>query len=275
MISNRVVISNWRRFPRARVACDVLYGDRFQSWHSHTRDISFGGCRLAGYYPFSVGKPLALKMTHPAIAEPVAITGRVAHLYGGAQNAVGLVFDRDTPRQSRFESWVRKVIASDPSAERTITRMPDQISLDALLRRGSPRQPGRLLSAAEAQVLERLDRAGRPVPLLELRKEWGNDWERRAQVLFDLIADALLLCLVPAAEQPKANTEKFAVDSFFKASMGLMKQLEKEYGPLDKGFARELEAISKEVAGTNGSATNGSARAKGPDGKPEVGKKGE
>jgi hypothetical protein len=271
-MNNRIVISNWRRFPRARVSCDVLYGDRFQSWHSHTRDISFGGCRLAGYYPFAVGKPLALKMTHPAIPEPAAITGRVAHLYGGAQNAVALVFDRETPRRDKFDSWIRKVIASDPSAQRTMTRMPEQLSLDALLQRASPRPTGRFLSAGEVQVLERLDRAGHPVPLLELRKEWGNEWERRAQVLFDLVADAMVLCSLPAAQpQAQPKTEKFAVESFFKASATLMKQLEREYGPLDKGFARDLESISKEVI-------------EAPNGKPKleqviklswVGKKGE
>lgn len=250
-MSDRVVLQNWRRFPRAHLSCDVIYGDRFQSWHSHTRDISLGGCRVAGYYPFPIGKSLALKITHPSIPEPVAMIGKVARLYGGADNAVGLVFDKEWRGTGKFEEWIRKVIACNPHAERTISQMPDHLPIEARLRRAPRPQIDRLLSNGEIALMQRLDRNGRTVSLMELRTEWGDDWERRAQVVFDLIADGIVVCSLPAQRGTSSATSgEFAVDSFFKTSTKLMKDLESEYGPIDKDFARELEMITQEVIGT-------------------------
>src|SRR5262249_17605591 len=103
---DRVVLTNWRRFPRAKVSCDVVYGDRFQSWHSHTRDISLGGCRVVGYYPFPLGKTLSLKLTHPGILEHVSIVGRVVQLYGGAENSLGVGFLGGARRRAQVGQWV-------------------------------------------------------------------------------------------------------------------------------------------------------------------------
>ncbi len=246
---DRAVLTNWRRFPRARVSCDVVYGDKFQSWRSHTRDISLGGCRVVGYYPFPVGKTLALKITHPGVPEPVAMIGKVVQLYGGAENALGLVFEKDTSRREKFEQWMRKVIASEPAAERTISRMPGVLPIEAQLRRASTRPPGRTLSPGEKAMMERLDKAPRGMSLHQLRTEWGADWERRAQVLFDLIADGIVMYTLPPPDPKHAIHEAAVAVSTSKTTQLLMEQLESEYGPLDKRFARQLESITREVNG--------------------------
>ncbi len=248
-MSDRAVLNNWRRFPRARLSCEVVYGDRLQSWHSHTRDISLGGCRVAGYYPFPLGKSLALKIAHSSMPEPVAVVGKVAQLYGGADNAVGLVFDRGWRDIAKFEEWMRKVIASNPIAERMISQMPDHLPIEARLLRAPRRQVERPLSPGEIALMQKLDRCARPVPLMELRTEWGQDWERKAQAAFDLIAEGIILCSMPSQPTTSSSTvQEFAVDGFF--SSQLIKDLQSEYGPLDKGFARELETITQEVNGT-------------------------
>ncbi|HME91466.1 MAG TPA: PilZ domain-containing protein [Myxococcaceae bacterium] len=250
-MSDRVVLHNWRRFPRAHLSCKVTYGDRFQSWHSYTRDISLGGCRVAGYYPFPIGKSLALKITHPSTPEPVAMIGKVARLYGGADNAVGMVFDKEWRGTDKFEQWIRKVIARNPNAERTISQMPDRLPIEARLRRAPHPHLDRQLSNGEIELMQRLDKSARAVSLMELRTEWGDDWERRAQVVFELIADRILLCAIPTQSTfSSTDSGGFSVDSFFKVSAKLMKDLESEYGPIDKGFARELEMITQEVIGS-------------------------
>jgi len=113
---DHVMLTNWRRFPRARVNCNVVYGDRFQSWRSHTKDISQSGCRVIGYYPFPLGKTLSLKLTHLQVPEPVGIIGKVVRLYGGAENALGLAFEDDARTRAKFQEWMRRVVSMDPAA---------------------------------------------------------------------------------------------------------------------------------------------------------------
>src|SRR5229473_1218893 len=128
------VLNNCRRFPRAKLRCDVVYRDRVQSWRGHTEDISFGGCRLSGYYPFALGKPLSLMLTHPSIDEPMVVIGKVACLYGGAQNAIGLAFLNQW-RGTSVEDWIRKLIAKDPEALRAGARVPNHLPIEAQLHR--------------------------------------------------------------------------------------------------------------------------------------------
>lgn len=199
-MSDRIVLMNRRRFPRARVICDVIYGDRSQSWHTYTRDISLGGCRVAGYHPFSLGKSLAMKMTHPSIPEPVAVIGTVVRICAGPENAVGLVFAKQWSRASKFEEWIRRVIANDPNATRTVSQTPDYLPLEARLHRAPQPVIERLLSAGELALMQTLDRSKLPMPLIDLQSEWGDGWEQRAQVVFDLIADGIVLCSMPPTQ---------------------------------------------------------------------------
>lgn len=247
---DRVMLTNWRRFPRARVSCDVVYGDRFQSWRSHTRDISLGGCRVVGYYPFPVGKALALKLTHPATREQLSIVGRVVQLYGGSENALGVTFQGDERSRGQLEQWMHKVLATEPDAERTVSRMPDQIPLDAQLRKASSRPPTRALSRGELAVLERLAKSPRGISLQQLRVEWGADWERRAQVIFDLVAEGIIT--YSAQARRPALRQECQMEESSGPTLELMQQLESEYGPLGQRFAQQLEIITAEVDGWGG-----------------------
>jgi len=246
---DRVVLTNWRRFPRAKVSCDVVYGDRFQSWHSHTRDISLGGCRVVGYYPFPLGKTLSLKLTHAGIREHVSIVGRVVQLYGGAENSLGVVFQGDAKSRAQLEQWMHKVLATEPDASRAVSRMLGQIPLEAQLRRASSRRPNRPPSQGELAVLQRLDRSPHGVSLRQLRAEWGDDWERRAQVIFDLIAEGIVTDATLAHRTPPALRMECATPSASSTaeSKRLMKQLEREYGPMGRSFAQQVETITDEV----------------------------
>ena len=249
-MTDRVVLTNWRRFPRARVSCDVVYGDRFQSWHSHTRDISLGGCRVVGYYPFPLGKTLSLKLTHPGIREHVSIVGRVVQLYGGAENSLGVVFQADARSRAQLEQWMQKVLATEPDAERAVNRMPGQIPLEAQLRRASSRRPSRPLSPGELAVLQRLDKSPHGVSLRQLRAEWGDDWERRAQAIFDLIAEGIITDTTSERRTPPALRMECVTEITSSSSpeaTRLMKQLESEYGPMGERFARQVETITDEV----------------------------
>jgi hypothetical protein len=197
-MSHRVVLTNQRRFPRARLSCDIISGNRSQLWHSYTRDISLGGCRVAGYSPFSPGKPLALKMTHPSVPEPVAMVGTVVRLCGDVENAVGMVFAKQWSGMSKFEEWIRKVIANDPTAARTVAQTSDYLPLEAQLHRAPKPLIERLLLPGELALMQRLDRSTLPMSLIDLRTEWGDGWEQRAQVVFGLIAEGFVLCSMPS-----------------------------------------------------------------------------
>lgn len=264
-MSEGVVLQNWRRFPRAHLSCDVTYGDRAQSWHSYTRDISLGGCRVAGYYPFPLGKALLLKVTHPSTPEPAAMMGKVARLYGGADNAVGLAFDKQWRGTAKFEEWVRKVIASNPDAEHTVSHMPERLPIDARLFRGPKPKIDRMLSPGEIALMQRLDHSVRPVSLMELRKQWGDDWERKGQVVFDLIADSIVLCSLPTRTSSSiaGQAPELAVTTFSKTSTNLMKALESEYGPIEKSFKQQLQKLTQEVIdkGPNGTSNQAASAA--------------
>ncbi len=190
------VLNNCRRFPRAKLRCDVVYRDRVQSWRGHTEDISFGGCRLSGYYPFALGKPLSLMLTHPSIDEPMVVIGKVACLYGGAQNAIGLAFLNQW-RGTSVEDWIRKLIAKDPEALRAGARVPNHLPIEAQLHRAPQPPVQRVLSPAEAVLMQKLAGSVRAVSLRDLRTEWGNEWERKARVVFDLMADGIIQCSLP------------------------------------------------------------------------------
>jgi hypothetical protein len=244
---DHIMLPNWRRFPRARVNCDVVYGDRFQSWRSHTKDISQSGCRVIGYYPFPLGKTLSLKLAHSDVPGPVAIIGKVVQLYGGAENALGLAFDDDVRTRAKFHEWMRKVVAMDPAAERTLSKMPGQLPIEAQLRRVTAKPPRRSLSAGERAVLERLDAAPRGVSLHQFRTEWGAGWERRAQVLFDLIADGIVMYTTPTVDSKGAVREAALAINRLHTTQKLIEQLECEYGPIDQRFTQEIETITEEV----------------------------
>jgi hypothetical protein len=117
------------------------------------------------------------------------------------------------------------------------------------LRRAPRPRTERQLSQGEMALIQRLAASSRPVPLIDLRREWGMEWERKAQVVFDLIADGVILCTMMQMPPSAAEVEEFAVERFFKTSAKLMKDLEGECGPLDKDFARELETMTQEVVG--------------------------
>ncbi len=250
-MSERVLLSNRRRFPRAHLSCGVVYRDRFQSWQSRTRDVSLGGCRVVGYYPFPVGKMLALKMTHPFIGEPAVMNSKIVRLQGGAENALTLAFDEDVRSLSKFEEWIRKVAAKDPSAMPAISQTPDHLPIDARLHRAQRPRIVRSLSPTEIALLQRLDLSSRPVPLIDLRREWGDEWERRAWVMFNLIADGIVLCSMrPHGTMSSTAVEEPGVGSIFQNSTQLIEGLQREYGPLGKNFTRALETITQEMTGT-------------------------
>lgn len=196
-----IVLNNCRRFPRAKLKCDVLYRDQVQSWRGYTLDIGFGGCRLAGYYPFPLGKPLALIVTHPSIEEPMMVIAKVAGLYGGAQNAIGLAFDRQWHRNS-FEDWIRKLIAKDADARKAVCRAPNRLPIETQLHRAPRPDVQRLLSVGEMALMLKLSRSPGPVTLGDLKADWGDEWEQRARVVFDLIADGIIQCSLPQSEKP-------------------------------------------------------------------------
>lgn len=250
-MSEPLKLANWRRFPRARLCLGVIFQDGARTWSSHTRDISLGGCRIAGYYPFPIGKVLSLQFKD-FTELPLAVTGHVARLYGGSQNSFGLVFDEDAHLLGLLQGWMQKLARSYPGIKKTLTRTPEHLPVTAWLRRTTLEDPGRALSSGEIDVLQRIERA-RPIQFLNLRRGWGNDWERRAQALFELIADGMVAFSVPTSEPkplaPSVATEDFSVRSMIFKSKDLLKALEREYGPLDKSFALELEEISREVFG--------------------------
>jgi hypothetical protein len=200
-------------------------------------------------------------MSHPSVPESVAMPGKVARLCGGAENAVGLAFDKDRILLSKVEEWIRKVAATDHSADRTTSYVPDHLPIEALLRRAPRPRVERWLTEAEIALMRRLDASSRPVPLIALRTEWGPNWDLKAQVVFDLIADGIILTsMMPGPRQ----LEEFAVESFFKTSARLMKDLETECGPLDKDFARELETMTREVTGGSSGAGRASTASRPP-----------
>ncbi len=195
-MGDSIVLNNCRRFPRAKLKCDVLYRDQVQSWRCHTHDIGFGGCRLAGYYPFPLGKPLALMVTHPSIEEPMVVIGKVAGLYGGAQNAIGVAFDRQWHGNS-FEDWIRKLIAKDADARKAVCRAPHRLPIETVLHRAPRPEVQRLLTPGEMALMQKVARSTRPVSLGDLKGAWGDEWEQRARVVFDLIADGIIQCSLP------------------------------------------------------------------------------
>jgi hypothetical protein len=203
-----VVLNNCRRFPRAKLKCDVLYRDQVQSWRGYTHDIGFGGCRVAGYYPFPLGKPLALMVTHPSIDEPMVVIGKVVGLYGGAQNSIGLAFDRQWQGGS-FEDWIRRLIAKDADARRAVCRAPNRLPLEAQLFRVPRPEIQRLLTPGEMALMQKLARSARPVSLGELKHDWGDEWERKARVVFDLIADGIVRC---SLSQPGISPPTMALE---------------------------------------------------------------
>jgi hypothetical protein len=48
-------------------------------------------------------------------------------------------------------------------------------------------------------LMQKLARSARPVSLGELKTDWGEEWERKARVVFDLIADGIIRCSLPQA----------------------------------------------------------------------------
>ncbi|SRR6266849_1065880 len=255
-MSDPLFLSNRRRFPRAHLGCDIVYQDRLQSWRSQTRDLSLGGCRVAGYYPFPVGKSLALTMTHPSMPESVAVNSNVVRVCGGEENSFSLAFDKQRRGLSKFEEWIRKLARNNPTAQRTISQAPDRLPIEATLHRAPRHRIERLLTQAEIELMRRLDTSGRPVALIDLLTKWGAEWERKAQLVFDLIADGIILCsMLQPTTASTTTVEELAVESFYETSATLMNDLESECGPLDKNFARALETMAHEVGGMRRSAS--------------------
>src|SRR5260370_3287461 len=142
---------------------------------------------------------------------------------------------------------MRRVLPMDPAAEPTLSKMPGQRPLTALLRRVTAKPAGRSLSAGERSVLERLDTAPRGMSLNQFRIEWGGEWERKAQVLFDLIADGIVIYTTPAADPKNAIREAAQAVNRMQTTQKLIEQLETEYGPIDQRYTQEIEPITEEA----------------------------
>lgn len=237
-MSDGALLPNWRRFPRARVGCQVLYGDSMRRLESVTRDLSEGGCRIAGYYPLKRGLPVALELRHAAVPAPLVMQARVVRLYGGAENAVAVEFaDAEAAHAS---AWVRAVIAADPATWRLHARIPASIPVRAELHRTALSRTGQR-PLAESKFLDRLESNGGPLPLWQLRREWAEDWERRAQVLFTLVGDGLVEWKLPAdAQDLRSGGVPFGS---LAATERLREALAREFGPQPREL-RDLEVAS-------------------------------
>jgi hypothetical protein len=60
-------------------------------------------------------------------------------------------------------------------------------------------------------LTQKLARYVRPVSLRELKTDWGDDWERKAQIVFNLMADGIIQCSLPqpATSSPMARVTIF------------------------------------------------------------------
>jgi hypothetical protein len=45
--------------------------------------------------------------------------------------------------------------------------------------------------------MQKVARSTGPVSLGDLKGAWGDEWEQRARVVFDLIADGIIQCSLP------------------------------------------------------------------------------
>jgi hypothetical protein len=188
-----LVLMNWRRHPRVRIRCDVSVDVNGRRWQSATKDISLGGCRIAGYFPFPVGTQLPLEISHVDLDDRICLRGHVAQLYGGLSSAIGVAFEQDKTTESQLQRWLNRLLVRDFVARRTVTNMPQQIPVNARLERVPFPSDLRSLSAAEVDIVTALDQQGGPKGVFDLRSLWGADWERRGQALFELVADGILV----------------------------------------------------------------------------------
>src|SRR5579864_8782330 len=123
--NSSLILQNSRRSPRVRIRCEVVYNKGMTPCRSYTKDISFGGCRIAGYYPFAPGKTLSLVLAHPICRDRITVAAKVIRACGGADNYLAFEFVDGTAAYEQFEGWIYRVISSDSAAQRIFRATPN------------------------------------------------------------------------------------------------------------------------------------------------------
>ncbi|ACL66316.1 type IV pilus assembly PilZ [Anaeromyxobacter dehalogenans 2CP-1] len=184
-MSDADTIVNPRRAPRARVRCACRVSAPAGVLDAETEDLGPSGCQLRAAGAVARGEAVRLELSHPLLAAPVAIAGRVAWASAQAPWRLGVAFD--VAELERAGRWYQALLASS-SGIGPGRRLPDRIPLDATIWLGAP--PRFVdLDRSEIAILRAV---GDGASLRSVAGALGPRWPQARRALFSLLAHQYL-----------------------------------------------------------------------------------
>lgn len=173
---------NPRRAPRAPTRCRVAVGSPQGSFDAETEDIGSMGCQLVSPRLVRKGDAVQLQVTNAKVAQPLAVTGRVAWVSAQAPWRVGVAFDDGTRQEAA--RWFDLLVAAHPGLG-GYRRVPDRIRADSTVYLGPPPKFLVDFNGEEATLLRAIASGAR---LDELMARLRDRWPGAQRALFSLIA---------------------------------------------------------------------------------------
>ncbi|WP_160309025.1 PilZ domain-containing protein, partial [Anaeromyxobacter sp. PSR-1] len=181
-MSDADTIVNPRRAPRARVRCACRLSAPAGVLDAETEDLGPSGCQLRAAGAVAVGEAVRLELSHPLLAEAVAVAGRVAWASAQAPWRLGVAFD--AAELERAGRWYQALLASS-SGIGPGRRLPDRIPLDATVWLGAP---PRFVADLDRHEIAILRAVGDGASLRSVAAALGPRWPRARRALFSLLA---------------------------------------------------------------------------------------
>ncbi|HET9552311.1 MAG TPA: PilZ domain-containing protein [Anaeromyxobacteraceae bacterium] len=191
-------IVNPRRAPRAPSRCAALVEAPAASWRTETEDIGPHGCQLVSPSPVGRGIVVQLTVACDRVPGELRVAGRVAWVSSQPPWRVGVAFaEAARPAAS---AWFERLVAASPGLG-AFRRVPDRLSVDAMIFLGPPPRLVVDFTADEVQVLSHVA-AG--ITVADLRSRLQAAWPAAQRALFSLMARQAVTISRAAASHPAA-----------------------------------------------------------------------
>ncbi len=192
-------IVNPRRAPRAPARCRAaVVVSPAGAFDAETEDVGARGCQVVSPERVKKGDAVELLLSTDRFPDELRVSGTVAWVSEQPPWRVGIAFDEG--HVPAGERWFEKLVAATPGLGST-RRVPERISLDAMVYLGPPPRFLHDFTAGEAELLRAI---GSGTRLDELQARLRDRWPAAQRAFFSLLARQAVTLTRGQAAHPDA-----------------------------------------------------------------------
>jgi Tfp pilus assembly protein PilZ len=196
-------VLNPRHWPRVPARCQVVISNRGAQWQAETSDVGPGGCQLVSPRVIAVGGEVQLTISTEALAEKLAVLGRVAWTSSTPPVRLGVAFCQQLAGADP-RSWFERLLKADPAMAAAIHRVPERLPVATMLYFGTPPRFVIDFTPQEVAVLRLL---GNAPHIADVLARASMSPEASSRAIFSLLARRSLVLSPAEAVSPQRWTQ--------------------------------------------------------------------